>query len=209
MKNVFDKIEAGNKVKLLKLFEASIFTYQKDVYISSLIKHTNIIGIVLSGYLEIIRIDYNGNKTTIEELEKDSVFGSNISGLNIGDFEIIAKEESKVILIDYDVILNESDNKSSYYNQFIRNLLEITNEKIIEKNERIQILIQKSIRNKLLEYFNIISKKNNSKNIYLKSTFIDLADYLAVDRSAMSRELKNLKDEGFIKINGKKIILLY
>ena len=74
---------------------------------------------------------------------------------------------------------------------------------------RIEILTKKTIRNKLLEYFKIVSTKNNSKNIYLPFTFTDLADYLAIDRSAMTRELKNLKGEGFIEIKGKRITLLY
>ena len=52
-----------------------------------------------------------------------------------------------------------------------------------------------------------MSKKNNSRIIYLPYTFIDLADYLGVDRSAMYRELKNLKEEGLITITNKKIIL--
>lgn len=84
----------------------------------------------------------------------------------------------------------------------------VTN-KISEKNERITILTQKSIRNKLLEYFKITSLKNNSRHIYIPTTYTELAEYLAVDRSAMSRELKNLKNEGFIDIKNKKITLLY
>ena len=78
-----------------------------------------------------------------------------------------------------------------------------------EKNERISMLTKKTIRNKLLEYFNIMSKKYNSKYIYLPFNFTNLADFLAIDRCAMSRELKYLKDEGFIEIKDKKITLLY
>ena len=74
----------------------------------------------------------------------------------------------------------------------------ISLEKNTLKNERIEILTQKTIRNKLLEYFRIEALKNRSKIIYLKSTWQDLADYLAIDRCAMTRELKYLKEEGFI-----------
>ena len=88
-------------------------------------------------------------------------------------------------------------------------MLEIIISTINDKNNRIEILTKKTIRNKLLEYFKIISSKNKSKNIYLPFTFTDLADYLAIDRSAMTRELKNLKDEGFIEIKNKRITLLY
>ena len=61
----------------------------------------------------------------------------------------------------------------------------------------------------MLEYFRIISKKNGSKHIYLPFSFSEFANYLAVDRCAMSRELKNLKEEGFIELKAKKITLLY
>ena len=71
------------------------------------------------------------------------------------------------------------------------------------------IISKKSIRNKLLEFFDLSFRKNNSRNIYLPFTFTELADYLLIDRTAMTRELKTLKDEGFIKITGKRITLLY
>ncbi len=111
--------------------------------------------------------------------------------------------------MDYDTIINCTQNNKGFYNQFIKNLLEIIVNKINEKNERIEILSNKSIRNKLLEYFRIETKKTGNKIIYLPFTFTDLADYLSVDRSAMSREIKNLKDEGFIEIKQKRITLLY
>ena len=74
-------------------------------------------------------------------------------------------------------------------------------------NNRIEILTNKTIRNKLLVYFKQISKKNKSKIIYLPYNYTDLADYLGVDRSAMYRELKNLKEEGLIELKNKKITL--
>ena len=97
----------------------------------------------------------------------------------------------------------------TYYNIFINNLFDIIHTKLNEKNERIRILTKKTIRDKLLEYFEYEYKKTRSKFIYLPNSFKDLADYFAVNRSAMFRELKSLKEEKFIKIDGKKITLLY
>ena len=79
--------------------------------------------------------------------------------------------------------------------------------KIISNNERIYILTNKTIRNKLLAFFKIVSDKNNSKYIYLPFSFTELADYLAVDRASMHRELKHLKEEGIIDIKNKRIKL--
>ena len=183
MTKIFDNISLPNKRKLLYLLQAHSFTFNKDSSLQSFVKNENIIGIITSGYIQIIRTDANDNRIIIEELYEEDIFGTQISNLKNNDYNIITKEDTEVILIDY--------------------------KEIIEKNERIEILTKKTIRNKLLEYFNLISNKHNSKYVYLPSTFTDLADYLAIDRSAMSRELKNLKEEGLIEIKGKKIILLY
>ena len=207
MHKLFNKINVNQQQKLLKLLEGSILYFKKDNTI--LTSKENIIGIILEGKAQIIRTDYNGNRTIIEELEEESVFGSTISSLSSDECSIITKEDTKILIIDYERILSKENDSHSYYNQFIKNLLEITTNIIDEKNDRIEILTKKTIRDKLLEYFNIYRKKNGTNIIYLPFSLTDFADYLAVDRSAMSRELKYLKDEGFIQSKGRKITLLY
>ncbi len=207
--DLFMNIKGQNKAKLLKLLEANTFTFKENLTILNNIKSDNIIGIVLKGYLQIVQIDHNGNRTLIEELENNDVFGSYLSSLNNNEYELITKEESTVILIDYQHIVNYQENSKQYYNNFVKNLLMILMEKMQEKNERIEILTKKGIRNKLLEYFNIISKKRGTNTIYLPYTYSTLADYLAVDRSAMMREIKNLKEEGLIETKNGRIRLLY
>lgn len=209
MINLFHNISEKNKEKILYTLETHTFTFPKNTRILTTVKEDNIIGYVISGYMQITRTDYNGNTTIIEELEEESVFGTMLSSLNNSEYDIVTKEDTKLIIIDYNRIINEETNHANYYNQFIKNLLEIATNKINEKNERIEILAKKSIRDKLLEYFKIVSEKNGSKIIYLTLNYTELSDYLAVDRCAMSRELKNLKDEGFIKTDKKKITLLY
>ena len=208
MTNLFTKISEKNQEKILKILEASTLNFKPNCQILTSVKLDNMIGIVLLGYMQIIRTDYNGNRTIIEELTENDVFGTTISSLT-NECEIITKEDTKIVIIDFNNILNDVENNLSYYKQFIKNLLEIYSDKINTKNERIEILTKKTIRDKLLEYFKIVSKRNNSKKIYLTMTYIELADYLAVDRSAMTRELKNLADERLIKREDKKITLLY
>ena len=209
MISLFKDITPNNKGKLLKLLETSHFTYQKGVNIAYLFKDKESIGLVISGSLDIIRIDYNGTRTIIETIFEEEILGTSLTSLLSNDYEIITREDTKILWLDYNVILGINDIKYSYYNQFINNLLMIALEKNTLKNERIEILTQKTIRNKLLEYFRIEALKNRSKIIYLKSTWQDLADYLAIDRCAMTRELKNLKEEGFINTKGRVITLLY
>ena len=209
MISLFKDITPDNKSKLLKILETSNFTYQKGVNIAYLFQDKESIGLVIDGSLDIIRIDYNGTRTIIETIYEDEILGTSLTSLLSNDYEIITREDTKILWLDYNVILGINDIKYSYYNQFIKNLLMIALEKNTQKNERIEILTQKTIRNKLLEYFRIEALKNRSKIIYLKSTWQDLADYLAIDRSAMTRELKNLKEEGFVSVKGRVITILY
>ena len=81
--------------------------------------------------------------------------------------------------------------------------------KVTILNSRIELLTKRSTRDKLIGYFSILSTRNLSKSFKLPFSLTDLADYLSVDRSAMMRELKSLRDEGFIEKNGNVITLLY
>lgn len=206
MDELFYGITNKEKEKILQFLEANTLSFKKNMTILGSVKQENIIGIILEGYIQIIKTDYNGNRTIMEELFENDIFGSLISSIKNNEYSIITKEDSKLIIIYFDEIVN-NDLNYNYFNQFLKNLLKIITKKINNNNDRMEILTNKTIRNKLLVYFRIMSKKNNSKVIYLPYNYTDLADYLAIDRSAMYRELKNLKEEGLIEIKNKRITL--
>ncbi len=208
MNELFFNINEKNTKKILQTLEGNTVIYKKNISILDNNKQDNLIGIVVDGYLQISKLDYNGNQTIIDDLYPGSIFGTIISGINTNEYEIVTKEDSKIILIDFKSILNNQE-LSQNYNQFLKNLLEILSSKISNNNERIEILTNKTTRDKLLSYFTTLSKKNNSKTIYLPFNYTDLAGYLSVDRSAMMREIKNLKEDGIIESNNKKIKLKY
>lgn len=209
MDELFYNIDNKQKAKLLKELEANIMLFKKNSIILSSVKHENIICILVTGHLQIIKTDYDGNRTIIEDLKENSVFGSMTSSISNTECDILAKEDVKIIVIDFNEIINYTENKTYYFNQFLKNLLKIMSDKISKNNDRIEILTNKTIRDKLLAYFKINTKNSNNRIVYLPFTLTDLADYLAINRSAMSRELKYLKEEGLIEIKDKKIKLLY
>lgn len=209
MKSPFEDLTPFQRNKLFNLLGVHIFKFAKSEEILPTIKNENIIGIILEGSAQINNIEYNGDEIVSEQLVKDSIFGSNISGTNREDCQIIAKENTQVVVIDYDKLINPINIKYSYFNVFFRNLFDIINSKFKESNERIEILEKKQIREKLLKFFEIEYNKTFLRNINLDFSLRELADYLAVNRSAMFRELKRLKEDKFIKINGRRITLLY
>ena len=209
MNGPFDELSKAQITLLYDLLEVHIYKYSKNQEILPTIKSENIIGIILDGKAQIIYIEYNGNEIIVEDLVKDSVFGSNISSTDDDNCEIIAKEDTEVLVIDYNKLMNPKNLGHPYFDIFFRNMFEIITTKLRERNDRIRILEKKQIRDKLLEYFEIEFKKTFSRNIYLPFHFKDLADYIAVNRSAMFRELKSLREEKFIDVQDRKITLLY
>ena len=205
---IFENIDSKNKYKLLHSFRADIHNIKENESIIKIVNENNILCLITKGSLNLIRHSVNGNDFIIEIIEENNIIGPSLYNLNNIDYDLIANEETEIITMNYSDVINYRG-KNKKYDTFMKNIFVIINSKMKEQSERINILTKKGIRNKLLEYFEIIYRKNNSRNIYLPFTFSLLADYLGIDRSAMTRELKYLKEEGFIKITGKRITLLY
>ena len=193
---------------MLKCFHAIRMTYKKERTIISSIINSNYIGVILSGNANMVRYDYRGNRTILEKLFRGSVFG-NIFTLLDNDISIIATSDCEVLLIEYSHVYEQCRKNCRCHMIFTSNILDLLSKKVIELNERLEVLSNRSIRDKLLSYFNMLVKGKSKRAFTLPFTYTELADYLSVDRSAMQRELKNLKDEGFITTNGKRITLNY
>ena len=192
---------------MLKCFEARKLTFKKDRTIVTNIINVKLIGIMLSGTANMERYDYNGNRSIIEKLSPNSVFGEVFSRLG-SDISVIATSDCEVLFIEYEHIIKKCKKGCLYHNILTNNMLKLLSQKIVELNERVEILSKRSIRDKLLSYFELLASSNPKRSFLLPFTYTDLADYLSVDRSAMMREIKNLKEDGFIQTNGKKITII-
>lgn len=205
---VFDKISTNDLNKMLACFEANNLKYTKDTTILSNVSNTTKVGVIISGDAQIIRYNYNGSRTIIDNLSEGDIFGA-FSLSSSEDLYIISKTNSEIVMFDYSKIINRCKKNCPYHNQLVDNIMQILSNKIKLNSERIEVLSKKTIRDKLLAYFSSLSKKQITKNILLPFTLTDLADYLSIDRSAMMREIKNMKDDGLINAKGKKITLNY
>ena len=203
MDELFKNIDNPSKIRILQQLEAYDRTYEKNKIILKSVKSDDIICILISGHIQIIKNDVNGNTTIIEDIKNSGIFGSLSANIASSEYEIITKEVSHIVIIEMDNIINLTDNQV-----FIKNVLTVFYQKIKEFNNRIEILTNKTIREKLLTFFRIMSNHNN-RIIYLPFSYSELADYISVNRSAMAREMKLLKEEKLIEVKGRKIKLLY
>ena len=211
MVNLFDNISEKEMLKLKKILKSNSQIFKKNVNVLSNVNRDDFIALIEYGSIELIYTDYEGSKTVIEELSAGEVFGTLTSSIKNEEISCFTKEDTKITFIEYDQITNDDIIKTDFYIIFIKNLIKILTEQLNTRNIRIELLTKKTTRDKLLSYFKYIDKKTSggSKTIKLPLSYTELASYLSVDRSAMTREITSLKNEGFIKTKGRKITLLY
>lgn len=185
-------------------------TFTKGQIITTYMEKRKQICILLSGKADLIRYDLKGNKDIIERFYSNDIFGEAFYPVNINnELFVLATENCEVLLFLYDDIRVKCRNNCKFHTTLVSNLFELTLKRTIHQNTRIEILSKRTIREKLLSYFSILSGKGFNKTITLPFSLTNLADYLSVDRSAMMRELKSLSTEGFIIKKGNKIKLLF
>ena len=185
-------------------------TFRKNQTITTYIQKRNQVCILLDGEADLVRYDLKGNKSIIEHFTKNDIFGETFYVVTTNnELSIEAKKNCDVLFFNYDNIYQKCRSNCKFHQTLSENFSTLILNKVINLNTRIEILTKRSIREKLLGYFTILSTRNFYKTFSIPFSLTDLADYLSVDRSAMMRELKSLKDEGVIKKHGNKITLLF
>lgn len=185
-------------------------TFLKNEVITTYIQKRNQLCILLDGSADLVRYDLNGNRTIVEHFSKNALFGEVFYRITTNNELLVeSKSNCTVLFYIYDQLKHPCNNKCKFHHTLEEFLPELILNKITELNTRIELLTQRSTRDKLLMYFSMISTRKLSKSFELPMSLTDLADYLNVDRSAMMRELKLLKEDKLIDKIGNKIILLY
>lgn len=185
-------------------------TFEKNEVITTYIEKRNQFCILVHGNADLVRYDLNGNRTIVEHFTDTDIFGEVFYDVTLNNELLVeAREKCEVLFYTYNNIHTKCKNNCKFHQQLSEYLPELILNKITNLNMRIELLTKRSTRDKLLGYFSFLSTRTLSKIIKLPLSLTDLADYLSVDRSAMMRELKILKEDGFIKKDGNKITLLY
>lgn len=184
--------------------------FVKGETVTTYIEKRNQICIVVSGEVDLIRYDFNGNKTIIGHFVDNDIFGEVFYPANTNnELFVVARKNSEVLFYNYDSLSTKCKRNCEFHKELTNSLSQLFLDQIVLLNLRIELLTKKNTRGKILSYFEILSKGTLRRTFTLPYSYTDLADFLSVDRSAMMRELKLLIDEGFIKKHGNKITLLY
>ena len=207
---LFEQIEDDDLLKMLKCLGAKVEFFDKKYTIIAEGNRAKYIGIVLSGSAQIIQIDYYGNRSILGGIEKSQIFAEAFACADVESIPVtvIANEPCEIMLIDCAHILHTCSNHCFFHQQLIFNLMKDLAKKIVVFHQKIDIISKRSTREKLMTYLLMMSKKMNSNTFDIPFNRQELADYLEVERSGLSVEIRKLKKEGIIKNDKKHFTLM-
>lgn len=207
---LFDDIGDDDLIAMVGCLRAKVRTYGKNQAIMSEGEKASDIGIMLSGKAQLIRDDYYGNRSIVANIQPSQLFAESFvcAGADTVPVDIIATEDSEVMLIDGYHILHTCSNSCSFHNQMIFNLMKIVANKNLIFDQKIDITSKRTTRDKLLTYLMHQSKANGSDSFVIPYDRQELADYLEVDRSGLSAEISKLRREGVLECRKNEFRLL-
>lgn len=197
---LFQHINPKEIKGLLTCLSVYKMNYGKGEYIYHIGETTTKIGMVLSGSLHLTKEDYWGNCSILAKVLPGELFGEAYACLQTESVTVncIAPEQTCVLFFDVTKIISVCSCACSFHSRLIMNLLMELANKNIQLTQKLDHMARRTTREKILSYLSSQAQTCNSNQFLIPFNRQQLADYLFVDRSALSSELSKLKAEGFL-----------
>ncbi|MBQ2967384.1 MAG: Crp/Fnr family transcriptional regulator [Clostridia bacterium] len=207
---LFDQIAPENLTALLGCLGAKTASFEKSFTVMAEGTPAHYIGIVLSGSVQLVQVDFYGNRSIIAHAEQGDLFAEAFAcaGIPRIPLRIIADTDCEILYIDSRRIVSACSNACSFHQQIIFNLMKTLANKNILFHQKIEITSKRTTREKLMAYLMVQAKKHGSNRFTIPFDRQALADYLEVDRSGLSAEISKLRKEGVLLSDKKQFELL-
>ena len=208
---LFSGITTEDIQKLSGCIDARVRDIARDSFVLHAGEPVRFVYYILSGSMLIIDEDFWGNRSIIETMPKDTLFGEAyfFSAMENHLVSVVAAQDCTILEINPVRLFEACSNGCGCHTQLSRNALRIVSEKIVRLTEKVGHIMQRTIREKILSYLSYCAQKEKSDSFYLPYSRQQLADYLCVDRSALSHELSRLQKEGMIRYRKNQFKLFH
>jgi CRP-like cAMP-binding protein len=207
---LFESIAEKDLAALLNCLNAHKRNVKKGSYIFTAGDTVNSVGILLSGRLHIVVDDFWGNRSIVSTIEPGELFGE-VFAFSVTEevpISVTAAIESEIILIDYKKTITTCTSACVFHTLLIRNMLKNLAQKTFFLMQKMDFITQRTTREKLLSYLSTYAQQVKKDEFEIPFNRQELADYLSVERSALSAELCRMRDEEIISFNKNKFKLL-
>ncbi|MPM33901.1 hypothetical protein SDC9_80482 [bioreactor metagenome] len=194
---------------MLRCLGAVTRTYQKDEYVFTAGTEAHSVGVILKGNVQAVKEDYAGNREILARLSSGELFGETFACTGISELpvSILSTEKSEILFIDYKRILTSCTSACAFHSRLIENMVRIIAEENLRLTQKIEHTMKRTIREKLLSYLSSQAIHAKSRTFVIPFNRQQLADYLSVDRSALSAELGRMREDGLLEFERSRFTL--
>ena len=207
---LFSGVGEDDIASLLSCLGARKKEYKKGEYILREGEHISDIFILVEGKIHIQKDDYWGNRSILSVISVGEMFGEGYAAPESGALlnDVVAVEDSSVIFFDVKRILTTCSSACRFHNMIVQNMFFAISDKNRKLVQKLGHMSGRTTRAKLISYLSEEAKRQGSSTFTIPFNRQQLADYLCVDRSAMSNELCKMRDEGMIKFEKSRFELM-
>lgn len=197
---LFHGIDPRDRIAVLGCIGYHISSYAKGEIIALEGENLKHIGVILSGAVDMVKEDLWGNKTILMRLREKELFGETFAcgddAMSVVTFT--ASKNARILFLPFSRAMRSCTMACSFHHQLMENMVRLIANKNRDLMRKLEILSKRTIREKLLAYLSVQAQVQRSRYLEIPLGRGDLAEYLCVDRSAMTRELAKMKADGLI-----------
>lgn len=206
---LFAGVSSDEIASMLGCLNARLHTFKKGEYVLREGTHLNDILVLVEGALHIQKDDYWGNRSILGRISIGEIFGEAYVAPESGALpnDVVAIEDSVVIFFDVKCIITTCSSACRFHATVVQNMFFTISEKNRKLVQKLGHMSKRSTREKLISYLSEEAKRQNSASFSIPFNRQQLADFLSVDRSAMSNELCRMRDEGLLSFEKNQFTL--
>lgn len=206
---LFHGVKEDEICNILSCLGAREKTYRKNETIYRAGDTVHELGLVESGSANIIVNFYWGSRYIFGHVEKGNIFAENYAAIPGKELicDVVAAEETEILFLDLTKLITTCQNGCNFHQRLIHNLLRISAQKSLNLSSRMMHTAPKALRERLLSYLSEQAMINGSTHFTIPFDRQQLADYLGVDRSAMSNELSKMQKDELISFKKNEFTL--
>ena len=207
---LFHDISEKDLDKLCTCLSAKERVFERDSFIFRAGDSVSCVYYILSGHVHIIDEDFWGNRSIVETMQKDTLFGEAYFFSSIENYlvSVVAAENTTILEINPTKLFETCANACSCHTALVKNTLYIVSEKIVRLTGKLGHVMRRTTREKVLSYLSSCAGQEKSSSFYIPYSRQQLAEYLCVDRSALSHELSRLRKQGLLRYHKNHFELL-
>ena len=198
--SLFHGIKPEDMKPMLSCIGYHIGTFKKGDIVAFEEENMKHIGIVMEGAVDMVKEDLWGNKTMLVRMRKNELFGETFtcSSDNLSVVTFLVSEDAKILFLPFNRVMHSCTMACQFHHRLIENMVHIIAGKNRDLMRKVEVVSKRTIREKLLAYLSIQAQVQGSRYFEIPLGRVELAEYLCVDRSALTRELAKMKEDGLI-----------